>query len=120
MFLGGGLGAFSRYQLGAWLADRWPVVPWGTALINISGSLLIGLFMVTSFHLKWSPDWRPFFAVGVLGGYTTFSSFSYEAMGLVEQGSFGWALGYVLFNVLLSLGGCWLGIAVARALVGAA
>lgn len=121
MFVGGGLGASARYWLGLWISPRWGAVfPWSTTLINITGSLIIGLFMASFLKSSWSPDSRYFIAVGLLGGYTTFSTFSYETIGLLEQGSYSWALWYVLLNVLLSLAGCWLGMVIARALVGGA
>lgn len=122
VFLGGGLGANARYWLGSWISGRLSGAgfPWGTALINVTGSLIIGLFMALMLRLNWSPSWRLFFAIGVLGGYTTFSSFSYDTVGLFEQGSYTAGLAYVLFNVVLSLAGCWLGISLGRLVAGVA
>ncbi len=121
VFLGGGLGANARYWLGSYIAGRWGAIfPWGTTIINVTGSLIIGLFMAMMLKLDWHPSWRLFFAVGVLGGYTTFSTFSYEAVELVQQGSYGMALQYMLFNVTLSVCGCWLGLVIGRAIGGTA
>ncbi len=121
VFVGGGLGANLRYWLARWVGARFgDVFPWGTTIINITGSIVIGLFMAALMRMNWSPELRLFVAVGLLGGYTTFSSFSYEAIGLMEQGSYAYALGYILMNVVLSLTGCWLGIVLARTLMGAA
>lgn len=120
VFLGGGLGANARYWLGTWIAGRWGAVfPWHTALINISGSLIIGVFMSLMLKLDWNPGWRLFFAIGVLGGYTTFSSFSYETVDLVQRGSNVLALGYLSMNLFLSVLGCWAGIVIGRVIGGA-
>lgn len=119
VFIGGGIGANIRYWLGSWIAGRWGAVfPWGTTLINITGSLIIGVFMALMLKFGWSPSWRLFFAVGVLGGYTTFSTFSYETIDLFQQGAHALALYYLLLNVVVSVLGCWLGLVIGRALGG--
>ncbi|MDO8964386.1 MAG: fluoride efflux transporter CrcB [Coriobacteriia bacterium] len=112
---GGALGAAARWGLGGWVAERLgPGFPWHTAVVNVSGALLIGLLMgVTMGRASVSPDWRAFLGTGVLGGYTTFSTLAYETVRLIEQGFWGQAtlnmfgsgaLGIVAALVGLTLG----------------
>ena len=69
---GGFLGANARYWLGGWIQERLgPAFPWQTLVINASGSLIMGAFMGLMLTENWDPGWRLFFAIGVLGGYTT-------------------------------------------------
>ena len=85
--LGGALGAVARYLLGTWIATRVsPDFPWSTFLINISGSFLIGVILGLASAGQLSNEARLFLAVGVLGGYTTFSTFSYESLELLADG----------------------------------
>lgn len=113
---GGVLGAEGRYLLGTLLnsgPDRWPT---GTLLVNISGCLLLGAFMTILLSLT-SPHRlaRPFFGVGILGGYTTFSTATVEAQQLSELGHPGIALGYVAATAASSLVAAWVGIVTTRA-----
>jgi len=91
------LGANARYWLGIWAAQKWgSALPYGTFLINITGSLLLGLFItLVSERLALDPRWRLLVAVGFLGAYTTFSTYSYESFALLEKGQ--WLPG--LFNL---------------------
>jgi CrcB protein len=104
--LGGAAGSVARY--GAGLALPFPLA---TAVINIAGSLLIGLVWVTL-----DPRSHPLLIVGVLGGFTTFSAFSLETLRLAESGRPGVALAYVGGSVILSLFACWVGVTLGRAL----
>ena len=116
VFLGGGLGANARYFLGQWISSRWgSVFPWSTTLINITGSLIIGLFMAALLRASWNPDWRLFVAVGILGGYTTFSAFSLDAVLLWERGERLLAATYVGGSVALSILGLVIGLWTMRA-----
>ncbi|GIW24570.1 fluoride efflux transporter CrcB [Meiothermus sp.] len=118
VMLGGAIGAMLRYGLGAWVQGlSGPGFPWSTFLINISGSFLIGVVLRQSLDGALSPEWRLFLAVGVLGGYTTFSTFSWETLTLVQQGEWLKAflyvagsvtLGFVLVFVAYRLAGRWL------------
>ena len=91
--------------------------PWATLFINVSGSFLIGIVVeMTQTRADASPLWRLFLATGILGGYTTFSTFSYEALGLASGGFAPAAALYVLASVALGIAGAWGGIAAARAL----
>ena len=85
--LGGGIGAVTRYVVGGWFASRFgPAFPYGTFVINVTGSFIIGVFLAfAQERTSLSPYWRLFFAVGFLGGYTTFSSFEYESIRLLQD-----------------------------------
>jgi CrcB protein len=109
VMLGGAIGAMLRYGLGAWVQGLLgPGFPWSTFLINITGSLLIGLVLRLSLEGALSPEWRLFLAVGVLGGYTTFSTFSWETLTLVQQGEWLKAFLYVAGSVVLGFVLVWL------------
>lgn len=116
---GGFLGANARYWLGAWLRPRvGETFPWHTLIINVSGSFVMGLFMGLVLANNWSSNWRAFIAIGVLGGYTTYSAFSYEAVNLLSERLYLSALWYIAGSAVLSVLGAWLGMAIARALLG--
>ena len=85
--LGGGIGSAARYLVGGWFASRFgPAFPYGTFFINVSGSFIIGFFLaLAQERLTLGPSWRLFFAVGFVGGYTTFSTFEYESIRLLQD-----------------------------------
>jgi CrcB protein len=113
--VGAFLGANARYYLGGWAADRFGVTfPHGTLLINVSGSFLLGLLMAYFEPRTVAPNWRLFFTVGMLGGYTTFSSYAYEAMTLLENRSVLLALLYFVGSPLAALIACFLGLVLGR------
>jgi CrcB protein len=91
--IGAVLGANARYWFSDWAGQKWgPSFPYGTLIINITGSLLLGFFMtLATERLMVDPRWRIFFAVGFLGAYTTFSTYAYESFSLLSKGQ--WALG---------------------------
>lgn len=110
--LGGALGAMSRYGVSVAIGRHWHAgFPLATLTVNILGSLLMGLFV--GFLAKTTPDWqasaRLFVAVGVLGGFTTFSAFSLDVITLLERGNIGSAILYAgasfFVPVLALLGG---------------
>jgi CrcB protein len=116
---GGAVGTGARYLLGS-LAIRWlgPDFPFGTLIINVLGSFLIGMVQQVALTTGWIPETlRLVLAVGVLGGFTTYSSFSYETIRLIETGSWVTATGYVVLTTALCLGGCLAGLAVGGLLV---
>ena len=116
MFVGGGLGAVARYGVNR-LSLAWfgPLVPAGTLVVNVGGSFLMGLLAaLLAEGPAASPSLRLFLLTGVLGGFTTFSAFSLDALGLWQRGQAGAASVYVLASVLLSLAGIALGFAAAR------
>ncbi|WP_108398551.1 fluoride efflux transporter CrcB [Devosia submarina] len=115
--LGGAIGAMARFGAGKLIGQVWPTnFPLATLLINIAGSTLMGLLMglLARFTPAWSETARLFAAVGVLGGFTTFSSFSLETVQLIERGEIFWAGGYVLLSVVVCLAGLYLGLLVTR------
>ena len=115
--VGGALGVNARYGLSL-VIDRWadPRFPWATFTINVTGSFLIGL--ATSLLLRWAPHphMRLFLIVGFLGGYTTFSSYSLEALTLYERGAFGRMLAYLIGSVIAGVVAVALGAVLGRAL----
>jgi CrcB protein len=118
--LGGAAGTGLRYLVtgiaAAWLGAGFP---YGTLAVNITGSFLIGVIQEVGLTtLVIPPDLRLFLTVGVMGGYTTYSSFSYETLRLVEDGVWLRATLNVVVTTGACLGGCYLGIALARSLVG--
>lgn len=120
IFIGAGIGGVLRNAVGLTAMRLFGMgFPIGTMAINIIGSLVIGLvagWLAFKAGVSWSMYARAFVITGVLGGFTTFSSFSLEAAMLVERGQFGHAAIYVLGSVGLSLLGVFAGLAVMRAL----
>jgi CrcB protein len=112
------LGANARYLVGLYVAQQWGTAfPYGTLLINVSGSLVIGFFLtLISERFTVDPLWRLFFATGFLGGYTTFSTYTYEAAALLRDGAYLLALGYLLGSVVGGMVGVLLGIVAAERL----
>lgn len=108
--IGAFLGANARYWVGAWAAERFGTTfPYGTLIINASGSFLIGVLAAFFAPRAFSPNWRLLLMVGVLGGYTTFSSFAYEAMRLVESREYLLAALYLFGSPVVGLAGCFVG-----------
>lgn len=106
--LGGAFGSALRYGLSLWVDARtMSAFPWGTLTVNVLGSFLIGLCvaaMTPNEHGTISPAWYTFLVIGVLGGFTTFSSFSFQTVHLLQTGHWDWALANVLLSILLCLG----------------
>jgi fluoride exporter len=118
--VGGVLGAEARYLLGVAFASPPGTWPWTTFWINVTGCLLIGvLYTVLTELTTPHPLLRPLLGVGVLGGYTTFSTFSVETVGLVDAGRPGLALAYALATPVAAVLACAVGVGVTRR-VGAA
>jgi len=114
--MGGFLGANARYLINR-ATLRWlgPSFPYGTLLINVSGSVLLGFFLIwTTERVLSNYNLRLFFAIGFCGAYTTFSSYSYETFALFEQGHYWLAASNFLGNNLLALLGVILGAVLAR------
>jgi len=116
--IGGFLGANARYVLGGAIANRLGTTfPYGTLIVNLTGAFLIGILLTTlTDRVIADPLWRHLAVVGFLGGYTTFSSYTFEAIGLIESGRWASALLYVGGSNLLGLIACFLGIVAARSL----
>ncbi len=112
--LGGGLGAIGRYGLSLMIPSQ--EFPWSFFVINLSGSFVIGIIMALAIdYAILSQDIRLFIAVGMLGGYTTFSTFNYGVYHLLLQNQFGLTLWYGVGSILGGLVATIVGMAVARA-----
>lgn len=118
VMLGGSLGAGARHLVNSMVTRlAGAAFPWGTFSINIAGSFAMGLLAGwLAFRSGGGPHLRLFLATGVLGGFTTFSAFSLEAVLLWERGALGAAAGYVAGSVGLSIVGLAAGLAIMRAL----
>ncbi len=116
--IGAVLGANFRYLLGGWISDRWGTsFPLGTFVINVTGSFVIGIVLTLVTERVAAPAWvRPMIAIGFLGSYTTFSTFSYETLALARDGAWLMAGLNVLLSVAASLVGVYLGTSLARAI----
>ena len=117
---GGAFGSVVRYLVGTWFLQRvGPSFPWGTLTINVSGAFLIGIVMeLAQTRLGLSPYARLFLATGILGGYTTFSTFAYETYLLGHDGLGVQAAVYGFGSVVAGVAAALLGIALARAVFG--
>jgi fluoride exporter len=116
VFVGGGLGASLRHFINVVCAKCIGTsFPWGTFIINITGSTVMGLIAgYLAFKGEASQPWRLFIMTGILGGYTTFSAFSLDAATLYERGALALAAAYVLGSVVLSIAGLFAGLALVR------
>jgi CrcB protein len=116
--LGAFLGANARYMMQTWTAARWGTsFPLGTLLINVIGSFALGFFLTAATQrAAISTNWRLFIAVGLLGGYTTFSSFTYETLALLQGDRWLAPMLYLGGNVVVGLLAAFAGILLARAL----
>lgn len=114
--MGGALGSVLRFWVSNWVTGMLGRgFPYGTLLVNVSGSLLMGfLYIVLIEKFNASTEWRALLLIGLLGGFTTFSSFSMETFNLIETGEILKALGNVILSVSVCLAATWLGVAVGR------
>jgi CrcB protein len=116
--LGAVIGAVARYFLSTYIARHFSTVfPYGTLLINITGSLILGFFLVYSTErMLLDPRWRLLVAIGFCGSYTTFSSYAFESFALMEQGQWLLMAVNILVSNALCLAGVLAGAALARGL----
>jgi CrcB protein len=114
--IGGGVGSILRYTISLFVGKHIPIVfPFGTLLVNISGCFLIGVFYaLLDRHSHFNPDWRFFLITGICGGYTTFSTFSYDGFILLKQGANLSFILYVLGSVVIGLLSTIAGVALFR------
>ena len=115
--LGAALGGVLRYAVGAWVVARWGAgLAWaGTGAINVSGSFLIGVVLeLVAREGGLSPAWRVFLATGVLGGYTTFSTFAWETLGLLGAPARPLGLLYALGSLVLGVVAAFAGSSLVR------
>ena len=109
--VGGALGAVARAWLSTAIVSRWPsTLPWGTIVVNVSGCVVLGLLsgaLETRPHLN--PTVRAFGAVGVLGAFTTFSTFENETLALLQHGHLPAAMANVVISLVAGLAAVWVG-----------
>jgi len=109
--LGAAIGAWARWGLSLWLNPAHHAVPMGTLAANLVGGYLIGLAVAAFAQMpQLAPEWRLFIITGFLGGLTTFSSFSAEAVDLLQKQAYGWAFGTIALHLLGSLAMTGLGL----------
>ncbi|WP_457300605.1 fluoride efflux transporter CrcB [Phyllobacterium sp. P5_D12] len=113
---GGAIGSVARYLVGVGMARAFGVAfPYGTLAVNVIGGFLMGLFIeLLARRFEGSPELRLFIAIGILGGFTTFSSFSLDVVVLWQRGELAIALFYMLASVILSIGALFFGLWLAR------
>jgi CrcB protein len=111
VFLGGGAGAALRYWLSGFVYRLFGTgFPYGTMAVNATGCLLIGILLaISEERFSWGPGVRVFLSIGLLGGFTTFSTFSYETIAMVREGSFLAAGVNALGSLVLCLCATWAG-----------
>lgn len=116
IFLGGGIGAALRYWMQGVVYGRTGTdFPYGTMAVNVLGCLVIGLLMISlEERFLAVPSLRLFLTIGILGGFTTFSSFSYETLALVRDGEFLRALANVGFTMIACLSATWAGMQIGK------
>ncbi|MDP2802508.1 MAG: fluoride efflux transporter CrcB [Phreatobacter sp.] len=118
VFLGSGIGGAARHGVNIWSLKAFgPNFPAGTLIVNVVGGLAIGLiagWFAFRVSLPWSQELRLFLITGILGGFTTFSAFSLDAMTLIERGDYATAALYVVVSVVLAIASVAVGLAVIR------
>ena len=116
--IGGGLGSILRFWLGSYIGSRMGTrFPYGTFVINITGSFLIGLvFALLTVRTQWSPNWRYLIPIGFIGGYPTFSSFEFETLRSIQDGQIALGLLYVATSVVVGFVAVWGGMIAGRAI----
>ena len=114
--LGGGIGSFLRYVITSTIARYFGTIfPYGTLTVNIIGSLTMGIIIeYLSRTLPHSNELRAFLAIGILGGFTTFSAFSLESINLLQRGASAMAAAYIVASVLLSILAVFGGMAIVK------
>lgn len=102
--IGGAIGSILRYLASTGIQNKFlSAFPYGTMLVNISGCFIIGIIYALAARNNLSPEWRFFLATGLCGGYTTFSTFSYESLSLLRDGELFYATAYIAASVVLGI-----------------
>ena len=116
--LGGALGSLLRYVVaGAIQSPATAGFPWGIFVVNITGGFLMGVIVeLGALKLNLAPEIRAFLTVGILGGYTTFSTFSLDSVLLIQRGAYGGAAAYMIGSTVLSVLALFAGMGLVRAL----
>jgi fluoride exporter len=117
--IGGAMGSIARFLLGSFVQQRaGTAFPIGTLIINITGSILLGFLLRFALATpSITPATRALLTTGFCGGYTTFSTFSYETVALIEENELGRAALYAVLSVVIAMVGTYFGIVVARELL---
>ena len=117
--VGGFVGSIARFWLATYIGQRMGTrFPYGTFLVNISGSFLIGMVMtILAERTQLSPTWRYLVPIGFIGGYTTFSTFEFETLRAIQDGQFTIGLLNVVLSVVLGFAMVWTGAMVGKAIV---
>jgi len=118
VFIGGGLGAAARYWLSGWVPGKIESdLPLGTLAVNVLGCFLIGLLM-SAFEDRFltQPSLRVFLTIGILGGFTTFSTFSFETMALLRDGEILFATMNIAVSIVACIGGTAIGMYLGKAI----
>lgn len=106
--LGGALGSVLRYGTSLLLNSK--LFPWATLAVNIAGSFIIGIVFALSIRQEpLSHNWKLFLAAGICGGFTTFSAFSLENMGLLQSGRYGMAIAYIIASIVFGIAAAFIG-----------
>lgn len=117
--VGGAVGALARFGMAGWVQSRAGAFPWGTLAVNVLGSFLLGFLLRYLQDVAVPPEWRLALTVGLLGAFTTFSTFSYEVVALVQTGDWQRAGAYVVGSVALAVVAVFAGIGLGEATLGA-
>lgn len=118
VFLGAGVGGVVRFWLGGVIQQAaGSGFPWGTLTINVTGSFVLGFLYILLEGTAASAYWRVLLGIGFCGGYTTFSTFSYEAVRLMQSGEWNRATAYMTGSVVLSLAAMFIGFRIANAIL---
>jgi fluoride exporter len=114
--IGGFIGAIARFVLGSYIGNRFGTrFPYGTFVINITGSFLLGIVMTLLVEkTDASPTWSYLVPIGFIGAYTTFSTFEYETFRTVQDGQLLVAFANVALSVIVGFGALWAGVVVGR------
>lgn len=116
---GGGLGSVARYFVAQLQGPAWTGFPYGIFLVNVSGGFIMGVIAeLLALRFNVSPEMRAFLTTGIMGGYTTFSTFSLESALLIQRGAIGTAMSYVAGSAILSIAALFAGLWVVRAFYG--
>lgn len=114
--LGGAIGSVARYLCQKWFSLHYASsFPWGTFIVNASGCFLIGLFWGISFKsFAANENWKLFLMTGLCGGFTTFSAFTLEGIGLLKEQKTALFFSYILFSVVIGLAATYAGMKISR------
>jgi CrcB protein len=112
------MGSIVRFWVGSYVGSKMGAAfPYGTLIINITGSFIIGLvFAMLSMKTHWSPYWRYLIPIGFVGGYTTFSSFEYETLRTIQDGQIGLGILYVALSIFVGFVAVWGGVVAGRSI----